>query len=623
MSHIVALRERLRAFVVAELRAGGDLTLLACLGLTLWVCGPLLMSPEGTLAGDPSTDAIRGMWSFDHLRRSLLPPETPLWSHHVNFPEGVLALVLPWVSGILLAPAGLLLGPVSGYNFAVGALIFGVGFSSAALIRTLSGSWAAGIAFGGAMLAQPTLLHSVADGTPEHIAFWLVPLFLAAGWATADQGRVGLAILTGLLAGAVALDSPYHAIYAAVLGLIALGPMWVGALRGPRRADVVRALVALLIVGALVGGALFWLFQFFPIESRAVDDDGALLKLNSVDLHTWWQQEWGFAGPRDPSLAPTVIPSVPLVAALVLSLAHLRRSLPWVLAGVVMLALSLGQNPRIPAELAVWMGETGADLGRTLLSWNADLYSLPGIGSIRFPRRWLLPAGFAFMMAGGIGLGRIFRAVNRFPWGRPVTLVLALLLAIGGVQQGLHGSRFHDVFPAQALPPIAFAAWIGERGGGALLTLPQIRPAPKQARRDTLPVFANLSDSLSSVDVAYIQVLSGRPTVEYPSLKTLAPMRLNGPLFRQLRNWDDIARAAQEGGTPPRAAIDEHHAPEREAILAAMVAAGIEYICVDVAAFNEETLDILRTQLRSVTAEERRFEDGTGVLVFVLQAPKP
>jgi hypothetical protein len=100
-------------------------------------------------------------------------------------------------------------------------------------------------------------------------------------------------------------------------------------------------------------------------------------------------------------------------------------------------------------------------------------------------------------------------------------------------------------------------------------------------------------------------------------------MRLNGPLFRQLRNWDDIARAAQEGETPPRAAIDEHHAAEREATLAAMVAAGIEYICVDVAAFNEETLDILRTQLRSVTAEERRFEDGTGVLVFVLQAPKP
>ena len=64
-----------------------------------WILAPLWPNLSAHILGDKDTDTIRGMWGFDHLRRSMIPPNTPLWSDMVNFPEGAVALVLPWISG--------------------------------------------------------------------------------------------------------------------------------------------------------------------------------------------------------------------------------------------------------------------------------------------------------------------------------------------------------------------------------------------------------------------------------------------------------------------------------------------------------------------------------------------
>ena len=609
--------------LLQEGRQGGFFVGGALALLTLWVFLPLLQASGDVLAGDPETDAIRGLWSLDHLRHSLLPPETPLWSHRLNFPDGVLTLVLPWVTGLLLAPLGLLGGPVAGYNLAIAFLLWSAGLGTAALIRSLSGSWAAGLAAGGAMLAQPTLLHGIADGTPEHVAIWLLPLFLAAAGSAGATPRPAVGALAGALAGAAALDSPYHAVYGALFALFALSPTWLAALASrDRRPAALRTLAAMLAVAALFGGLLGGLFHVFPIEAKSGDESLRLLQQNAADLHTWWQFDWGGRGPRDPSLAPSVIPSLILGGAAGLALIGLPRSLPWLAVGLLTLSLSFGLNQRVPEELAVWLGPSGADLGRKMLRLNEQLYTLPGIDAVRFPRRWLVPAALAFLAAGGIGLGRLLQPLARLPHGGLVAMALGALLATGGVHQGLRASRFDLDFPLQELPPVAFADWIAARGGGAMVLLPQIRPAPKESRRGELPVFANLSPALSSSDVAYLQVRTGRPTIEYPSLKTLAPMRIDRDTYRLMRSWDDLARPALSGEPIPTSATDERHAAERAQVIGRLVAQGLSYVCVDVIAYGDEGAAILRAQLAPHTAEEKRFDDGDGVIVFALQSPQ-
>ena len=66
------------------------------------------------ILGDPETDAIRGMWGFNHIQQSLLPPDTPIWSNPINFHAGVVALMLPFTTGICYSTNGLILGFCSG-----------------------------------------------------------------------------------------------------------------------------------------------------------------------------------------------------------------------------------------------------------------------------------------------------------------------------------------------------------------------------------------------------------------------------------------------------------------------------------------------------------------------------
>jgi hypothetical protein len=100
-----AARRMRRALPPAEaLYAPAALGILYAV-VVAWMLSPLWSELFVQLIGDADTDAVRGMWGFDHLRRSLLPPDTPIWSHEINFPNGVMALILPWVSGMLATPA--------------------------------------------------------------------------------------------------------------------------------------------------------------------------------------------------------------------------------------------------------------------------------------------------------------------------------------------------------------------------------------------------------------------------------------------------------------------------------------------------------------------------------------
>ena len=55
---------------------GFALTLLVLVLAVYWVLIPIWPVLGTEILGDVDTDAIRGMWGFDHIRRSMIPPNT-------------------------------------------------------------------------------------------------------------------------------------------------------------------------------------------------------------------------------------------------------------------------------------------------------------------------------------------------------------------------------------------------------------------------------------------------------------------------------------------------------------------------------------------------------------------
>ncbi|MDG1483823.1 MAG: hypothetical protein P8R54_29800 [Myxococcota bacterium] len=579
-----------------------------------WLLIPLWPDLGSRLLGDPDTDAIRGMWGFDHIRRSLLPPDTPIWSSEINFPSGVTVMVLPWVTSILLAPVGLLFGPLIGWNLNLAILLWAVGMATAALVRVCTDSWTAGAAAGAAMVCQPMLLHAISDGTPEHLAIWAMPLFLAAALMALRSTAPSWGILAGVLAAVVALDSPYHAIYTAVAGIIVL-PWAISRPDTPaRRTQLWWTIGTMVLCIGLAGLAIGLLYTSFPISEQVGYDQTALLQMNATDLRTWWQYDFQTTAVRDASLAPTTIPAPILWGALIFILAGVPRSLPWMVAGLTMVVLSLGLNPRIPTHLTHWIGPSGVSVGSTLLNLNTTLYSLPGIGEIRFPQRWLVPGSMTLLVGAGYGVARLHRLL------RPVGPPLVLLVAAGSAFFGVRSSHIDLGFPAQHLPEVEFANWIAEQPEqGALITLPQMRPPPESGKRGDLPVFANLADSLSSSDVLYFQVIHRQAVVGYPSIKTIAANTPSEAIIALFRDWDDLAHPGVTGKSIPESAHDVRSDQQRQFAIRELYDLGMRWVVFDEGAYLEEAQGILRTQLDGWIGHEEHFEEGDGITVFRLR----
>lgn len=583
-------------------------------GVVFWVFGPLWPVLDSHILGDAETDAIRGMWSFDHIRRSLWWPDTPLRSFELNYPGGVWAVMLPFATGLLLVPAQIVLGPQLAWNVAILGMVWATGMATAWLTRTVSGSWAAGAIAGAVVASQPMLIHAVSDGTPEHVAFWGVPVFLASATRALDSRNPRWGIVTGLAGLLVALDSPYHAIYTAVVATIVLP--W--ALLRTRR-DQLRGLAwtglamgAALAVGVLVIGSVY---RLFPLESTNGTAMSDLWRMNAADIHTWWQYDWGPASGRDPSLTPTYIPSIALAAAVALALYGGRRSWPWLAAGSLTLVMSFGINTRIPGELSRWFDNAGRSLGEALLTLNSYLYALPGIGSVRFPQRWLVVAALCFFVAAGVGYARLGR---RWPRAAPS---MAVVLAVLATAQATISSGLHDHFPMHELPEVEFASWIGERDGhGVVVVIPSELAAPAAGeKRADMVVFASIEGPLSSSDQQYFQVLHRRPITTSPSLKTLIKRPMAVEYAELMGNWNDLTQPKQTGNPIPRSAYDSPDEDRRSHTIDLLHQGGLRWVVIDLALFTDEGVDILRKQLGDRIAHEEHFDDGSGVLVFELE----
>ena len=395
-----------------ESRAGAAWAAL-CLGLlTLWVFSPGLSTLSSQAFGDAQTDALRGAWGFHHIGQALSNGELPWQSMRINFPAGADLLVLPLASGLLLSPLSTL-DPILAWNITLILLVFASAFGTAWLTRLLTDSWLVGV-FGGAMvLAQPMLHHALADGTPEHVALWAIPLFIGSAWMALHEQSPRWGVSAGLLSIVVALDSPYHAIYALLLGTVVL-PFALRSVKGRER-DLGRALATMTAAACLGVWVVWTLYSGFDDADSSTTSAAVLQGTNATDQKLWWRHMSMGGGLRDFSRPPTLMPNILLTVSLILCGVAGRRGAAWLVAGLLMVGLSFGTRENVPSLMGAWLGAPAEVVGSGILKLNSWAYSLPIVSEIRFPRRWLVPGAMSLAIGACIGLNVILQRWLRRP----------------------------------------------------------------------------------------------------------------------------------------------------------------------------------------------------------------
>jgi hypothetical protein len=170
------------------------------------------------------------------------------------------------------------------------------------------------------------------------------------------------------------------------------------------------------------------------------------------------------------------------------------------------------------------------------------------------------------------------------------------------------------------LPQVEFAdALYDAEGSGAILFLPAVRELEPGATRESLPVFANLGTELASADDLYLQLRHGRPMVSYPSLQTLTANAHSDDVSRLLRDWSDLSDGKSAGRGIPPSAFDPGAQAERFRGLKELREAGLRWVAVDLDAYDDEGLNLLRKQIGQKIAQETRFDEGDGVLLLELR----
>jgi hypothetical protein len=216
-------------------------------------------------------------------------------------------------------------------------------------------------------------------------------------------------------------------------------------------------------------------------------------------------------------------------------------------------------------------------------------------------------------VAAGIGLSRIRWERARFAVAIPVALgVVHYTLALTGYRVAL------PHFPA---PTAAFATFIAEHeSDGAVLALPRVRASNTAAtRRDEIPIFAGLDPAIRSADQLWMQLATGRANVYVPD--GLRTMQVRTARYEEteklLRDLDDACTPQTTGRPVPPSATQEP--PRRAAAAGHLIAQGLRFVVVDEATYGADGLALARLPFTEHIVEEKHFDDGTGVTVFVLR----
>ena len=145
--------------------------LVAFLGMSvavMWLFWPVLSGGDGGLfgyganliVGDPQTDAIRGVWGFDHLTTSLAMGDGPWSTDRLNFPTGAELMVLPLASGLGLSVLGWM-DPLVAWNASLMLLVLFSGMAIGWLAYIMTDSWPVALMAGLMLMGQPMIHHAL------------------------------------------------------------------------------------------------------------------------------------------------------------------------------------------------------------------------------------------------------------------------------------------------------------------------------------------------------------------------------------------------------------------------------------------------------------------------------
>jgi hypothetical protein len=151
------------------------LVLGAFVGLVVLLFRHAWASPAHRWVGDPGDPALV-TWFLNWVPRAMLHGHNPLFTHHMNAPDGVnlmwnAATPLP---AVLLAPVTLTLGPVVAFNVFSTLALAGSGWTCTLMLRRFVASRWAAVAGGLVYAFSPFMLGHARAGHP-HMPFALVP----------------------------------------------------------------------------------------------------------------------------------------------------------------------------------------------------------------------------------------------------------------------------------------------------------------------------------------------------------------------------------------------------------------------------------------------------------------
>jgi hypothetical protein len=335
--------------------------LLGYVALALLQTWPLALHLGDRFPAVNPRDAWGHYWNIWWFRYALATGRNLFYADIWYPPQGVsllLATPTPFNGALALLP-NLLFGPLVAYNLVALAAVALAGQATFLLTRQLTGH--AGAAFGAGVIvgASPYLLgHLTVGHLNVAMIFWL-PLF-AYGLLRAGEGS-----RAGLLLAALCLPLSALTEWHATLTIVLLGGVliaWRGwaALRGASDwAAPLRMIAASLLGGLLtaplalaVARAAARLGERAAIGAGAANDYSAnlLTYLLPQDLHPLWGEAvfaWRRANIWDvPSEGRVSLGLVALTLA-ALGLWRGRARLPWLVAGLLGLALALGPALRL------------------------------------------------------------------------------------------------------------------------------------------------------------------------------------------------------------------------------------------------------------------------------------
>lgn len=235
--------------------------------LTMFLFRQAWRAPTTTWVGGPG-DPPFFMWMLRWLPHALAHGDNPLFTHHINFPDGVnlmwnTAVPLP---ALLLSPLTLAVGPIFAYNVLVTSAVALSGCGAYVMLRRYVAARPA--AFAGALLYGFSPYVFAHANEHPNLAFALVPplLFLVLDEILVRQEHSP--VRTGLLLGVLTFSQlliseevlATQALVAAA-GLAILMVLHPGAVRTRLRHAATALGVGLIT--ALTLGAFPLLFQFF------------------------------------------------------------------------------------------------------------------------------------------------------------------------------------------------------------------------------------------------------------------------------------------------------------------------------------------------------------------------